>query len=173
MIETPRIILRPIAPHDREAIFSYRSDAETNQYQSWVPKTIEEVDQFIAKNPASFNQPETWFQLVISEQETNAIIGDMGVHFIDDYQVEIGFTLSKEKQGKGFATESVKALINYLFETLNKHRIIASIDPANTNSIRLLERVGFRKEAHFKQSLLINNQWVDDVIYGLLKSEWN
>ena len=173
MIEAERIILRPISIKDNEQVFNYRSDSETNKYQGFVPKELSEFDKFIAKNPTQFNQPESWFQLVIIEKKSNKIIGDIGVHFIgnDNFQCELGCTLSKKQQGKGFATEAMKATIDYLFKALNKHRITASIDPRNTSSIRLLENLNFRKEAHFKQSLLINGEWVDDIIYGLLKSE--
>ena len=172
MIESKRTLLRPIAESDKEAVFAYRSDAETNKYQGWIPKSLDEVKDFISRNPAKFNQADTWFQLVIIDQESDRLIGDVGIHFIDEQQVEIGCTLAKDIQGKGFATEALQTVINYLFKKLNKHRIIGSIDPLNTNSIGLLERLGFRKEAHFKQSLLINGEWVDDIIYAILKREW-
>jgi len=63
-------------------------------------------------------------------------------------------------------------VINYLFAGLNKHRIFASIDPNNENSIRLFERIGFRKEAHFVESLFINGKWEDDLIYSLIEKDW-
>ncbi|MEO6705452.1 MAG: GNAT family protein [Ginsengibacter sp.] len=175
MLETKRIKLRPIEINDNEEVFKYRSDAETNQYQGFVPKELKEVDEFIAKNPTEFNQPESWFQLVIIEKESGEIIGDVGVHFIgeDGFQCELGCTVSKKQQGKGFATEAMKITIDYLFNSLNKHRIIGSVDPENVSSIRLLERLSFRKEAHFKESLWVDEKWVDDVIYGLLKKEWD
>lgn len=174
MIETERVLLRPIESKDNEQIFSYRSDSETNKYQGFVPKELNEVDEFIAKNPIKFNQPESWFQLVIIEKKSNKIVGDIGVHFIgeDGFQCELGCTLSKKQQGKGFATEAMKVTIDYLFNSLNKHRIICSVDPQNISSIHLIERLTFRKEAHFKESLLVNGEWVDDVIFGLLKSDW-
>ncbi len=56
--------------------------------------------------------------------------------------------------------------------SINKHRIIASIDPINIASIKLIERLGFRKEAHFIESLFFHGQWVDDLIYALLEKEW-
>ncbi|WP_107037427.1 GNAT family N-acetyltransferase [Brumimicrobium mesophilum] len=174
MIESDKIKLRPIEAQDNAKVFSYRRDSVTNKYQGFVPKALHEVDAFIAKNPTDFNQPESWFQLVIIKKESNEIIGDIGIHFIGDdgFQCELGCTLSKKHQGKGFATDAMKITIDYLFTSLNKHRITASVDPKNTDSIRLLERLGFRNEAHFKESLFINGEWVDDVIYGLLKSEW-
>ncbi len=173
-IETDRIRLRPIELKDNTQVFDYRSDSESNKYQGFIPKELNEVDEFILKNPVKFNQPESWFQLVIIEKESNKIIGDIGVHFIgeDGFQCELGCTLSKKKQGKGLATEAMKITIDYLFNSLNKHRITGSVDPQNVSSIHLLERLNFRKEAHFKESLLIDGKWVDDVIFGLLENDW-
>ena len=70
------------------------------------------------------------------------------------------------------ATEALSALIDMLFDELAKHRIIASIDPRNEPSIRLMERLGFRKEAHFHRSIFMHGEWTDDVIYAMLQSEW-
>ncbi len=173
IIQTDRLTLRPINIEDKEAIFSYRSDVETNKYQGWIPKTLEDTESFIEKSAIKANIAGTWFQLVIIEKETKKIVGDIGIHFLDDdMQIEIGCTLNKNFQNIGYATEALKCIIDYLFKTLNKHRIFTSIDPDNTNSIRLVERIGFRKEAHFKESLFINEQWFDDVVYALLNKEW-
>ena len=176
ILETARTLLRSIEAADNQQVFDYRSDAEANKFQGWVPSSLEEVNAFIAKNPKEFNQSGTWFQLVIIEKLNHEIIGDIGVHFIDNgsdnFQCELGCTLNKKRYGKGFATETMRATIDYLFNELDKHRIIASVDPQNTSSIKLIERLGFRKEAHFIESLLIDGKWVDDIVYGLLKSEW-
>ena len=173
ILETDRLIIRPIKPEDKNEIFEYRSDTENNKYQGWIPKTTDEVETFIRKISKQIDKPGTWFQFVLIEKETQKIIGDIGIHFFDreNKQVEIGCTLNKIFQSKGYATESVKRVIDYLFKELNKHRIIASIDPHNKKSIRLVERIGFRKEAHFVESLFINEKWVDDLIYALIEKD--
>ncbi|KAM9985419.1 hypothetical protein ACTFIZ_008953 [Dictyostelium cf. discoideum] len=175
-IETERLILRDMKFEDKYDIFEYRSDAETNKYQSWIPNSLDDVEEFIKRNPNEFNKPNTWYQILIICKENNCIVGDIGIHFIDicsnNKQVEIGITLNKKYQKRGYAFESLNGIIQYLFKTLNKHRITASVDPNNINSIRLFEQLHFRKEAHFKKSLLINNEWVDDIIYALLSEEW-
>lgn len=173
-LETNRLIIRPITIDDRNEIFNYRRDKETNKFQGWIPENLEDVEVFIRKTSVQINEPNTWFQVVIIDKETQGIVGDIGIHFMDSdsKQVEIGCTLNKFFQNKGFATESLVKVIDYLFNDLNKHRIIASIDPNNTNSIRLVERIGFRKEAHFVESLLINGKWVDDLIYALIEKDW-
>ncbi len=174
-LSTPRLSLKPITIKDSEAIFTYRSDALTNQYQGWIPKSIEDVHHFISKIAPKINMPNSWFQFAIVLKETNELIGDIGIHFFDEEncQVELGCTLSKDQQAKGFANEALKTVIDYLFRELNKHRISCSIDPDNTASIKMVERLGFRKEAHFKQSICVDDKWYDDMVYALLRSEWN
>jgi len=174
-IITGRLSLRPVSITDSESILTYRSDAVENRYQGWIPKTIADVHDFIQNRVSGIiNVSDTWFQFVIILNSTGELIGDIGIHFLDmdEFQVEIGCTLNKQFQGKGYANEALQEIINYLFSGLKKHRIIASIDPRNKPSMRMVERLGFRKEAHFKESLLINGEWLDDVVYAILKHEW-
>ncbi len=172
-IKTNRLFLRTLDIQDKEVFYRYRSMAEVYKYQSWCPKDIGEVEKFIEENRKICpNTRNTWLQLAICLQD-GQLIGDMGIHFIEDnYQAEIGYTLSPAFQGKGYAIEAVKAILDYLFSKLKKHRITASVDPDNIKSIRLLENVGFRKEAHFIKSFRMNDQWYDDCIYAILTEEW-
>lgn len=175
-IKTTRLHIRPIDINDKAAMFTYRSDSETNKYLSFIPRTVDDVAEFILNSAKEFNIPGSWFQLAIVKKASTKMIGDIGIHFLasnnENKQVEIGYTLNKEYRGKGYATEALSAVIDYLFNVLNKHRITASIDPANQSSIKLVERLNFRKEAHFKESLFFHGKWVDDVIYALLAKEW-
>lgn len=171
---TERLLLRDITINDIQAIFDYRSDAEANKFQSWIPETLEDVDSFIQRNNKEFNQPESWYQVLITDKETKTVIGDVGIHFFgsENLQVELGITLNKFFYGKGYASEALKGVIDFLFNDLNKHRVMTSIDPDNIDSMKLVERIGLRKEGHFMKSLFWKNNWVDDVIYAILQEEW-
>lgn len=171
---TNRLLIRPIKELDAVAVFSYRSDRVTNQYQSWIPTNEKDVIDFIEKTTTDFNIPDTWFQAVMIQKETNELIGDIGIHFIgeDNEQVELGCTLARMHQRKGFATEALFEVIRHLFVDFKKHRIMASVDPRNINSVNLMEQLGFRKEAHFHQSMLIHGEWVDDLVFAMLQKEW-
>lgn len=174
-IISERLIMRTIQLSDSDSIFSYRSNAAINQYQGWIPKTIDDVHDFILNlTTPEINQSDTWFQFVIIKSDNTEIIGDIGVHFhaSDNSQVEMGCTLNYEYHGKGFAFEAVHAVINYLFDELGKRRIVASIDSRNHASIRLIERFGFRKKAHLKGNAAQNNACTDDLIYAILRDEW-
>lgn len=172
--ETERLVIRLAKPEDAAGIFSYRSDYDENKYQGWFPDSMEEVRDYIKNMPKVMDVADVCFQFVIILASENRLIGDMGIIFTNhnNMQAEIGCTLHKDYQRKGYATEALKAMVGFLFETLNKRRIIASIDPRNAPSIQLIERLGFRKEAHFRESYYLRGEWVDDIIYAKLKREW-
>ncbi|WP_461636964.1 GNAT family N-acetyltransferase [Labilibaculum euxinus] len=174
-LHSKRLCLQTIQNKHTKEVFDYRSDAKTNQYQGWIPKNIDDVYDFINnKVSKSIDQIDTWYQLVIICREDQKVIGDIGIHFLDadEKQVELGCTLAKSYHGKGFANEALSEVIKFLFTDLNKHRITASVDPANIKSIAMLERLDFRKEAHFIKSIFVDGEWIDDVIYAILKDEW-
>lgn len=174
-IETERLLLQALEPRDALAMYAYRSDPAVNRYQSWRPRGVQEVEKFIRNlEEIGFNREDTWSQLGVFRKETGALVGDLGVHFLPpgNRQVEIGFTIAPPCQRQGYATEAVGALIRYLFQTLGKHRVTASLDPRNAASIALLEKMGMRREAHFRQSIRTPDGWEDDLVYALLEDEW-
>jgi len=175
-IHTSRLLIRPVTIEDAQSMYRYRSDAEVNRFLPKEYHAVEDITDLIRRTASEINVPDTWFQLVLICKENGQLIGDVGLHFLasdgQHKQVEIGYTLAKNYHGKGYATEALRAILDHVFTTLQKHRVIASIDPENEASMRLLERLGFRKEAHFKESLFFRGRWADDVIYALLKLEW-
>jgi len=174
-IVTQRLYLRRLQSIDAETFYIHRSDPQVNKYQCWRPLSIEEIHAFINRQKELLpDTPDTWFQLAICDSQSGTMLGDCGLHFLDknSYQAEIGFTIYPPYQGHGYAAETVKAMMGYLFSELGKHRVFADVDPRNTPSVRVLERVGLRKEAHFRKSFWFDNEWVDDVIYALLAEEW-
>jgi RimJ/RimL family protein N-acetyltransferase len=144
------------------------------RYQTWEPGGLEEAARLIESVGAvRFDTPGTWCQLAVRLGGAGQLVGDLGVHFLEDgSQVEIGFTLAPAAQGRGLGTEAVTALLHYLFGPLHKHRVFASTDPRNEGSVRLLRRVGMRQEAHFRESLLFKGEWADDLVFAILASEW-
>ena len=116
----------------------------------------------------------TWFQMAIELAQTCPLIGDLGLHTLADRpgQAEIGFTLAREHQGKGYATEAVNRLLDYVFGVLGKHRVIAVTDARNAPAARLLERVGMRREGHFVENIWFKGEWADEYQYAMLEREW-
>lgn len=174
-IETPRLFLRPIALNDSASILKYRSDAETNRFQGWIPECLEDVQNFIVHRISpEINQPGTWFQMVIIRKDNGELIGDLGIHFPEEQplHVELGITLSKHQHGQGFAAEALNEVISHLFLKLEKQKIVVSIDPRNRPSIKLFERLGFVQEAFYEKSLFLNGEWADDLVMGVMRRNW-
>lgn len=174
-IITPRLALRDLEPSDGPRIFSYHRRPEVARFQSWGTDSVDSIQTYIrglaAIEPGT---PGKWYQVGIFLLDGGKLIGDTGFHVLehDPEQAEIGITLAPDFQGQGYASEALKALLSYIFTTQGKHRVFASVDPRNASSMKLLERIGMRKEAHFVRGLWFRGEWVDDVVFALLGEEW-
>jgi RimJ/RimL family protein N-acetyltransferase len=172
IIHTLRLHIKKIGLEDALDMFEYRSNGAVSKHQSFKPKTIDSVKIFLEKNTKEFNIQDKWFQFGV--YLNSKMIGDIGIHFIgpENMQCEIGYTISHQYQRNGYGKESVNGVVNYLFKEMNKHRIVASLNPKNKASIELLKSLGFRREGLFRKSILSNGNWEDDLIYALLREEW-
>lgn len=174
-IETPRLSLRSLTPSDAQRIFEYRSHPDVTRFQSWGSESVAAIQSFLqAQAEADPAVPGSWYQVGIFLLKEGALVGDCGFRILasDSRQAEVGIALTPEFQGQGYAAEALSALIDYLLLALGKHRVFGSVDPRNLRCVRLLQRVGMRKEGHFVQSLWFRGEWVDDLIFAVLASEW-
>lgn len=173
LYQTDRVVCREFRLEDLKTFAAYRALPKVARFQSWTEFTYDDaLALFETMNQVAFATIGHWFQLALVEKGTNQMIGDLAVHFVDDHQVEIGFTLDPQFQGKGFAREAVLGLLEFLFGKLALHRVTATTDTENIPSWRLLERVGFRREGHFKENIFFKGTWGSEFQYAMLASEW-
>jgi RimJ/RimL family protein N-acetyltransferase len=173
-LETPRLLLRPFRDNDIEALVAYRSDPDVERYQMWQNYNQAQGKDLISGNKELDFRMGGRFQIALEHKASHRLIGDLYLRIDENDRRlgEVGYTLAKEYQGQGLATEAMKALLKHCFETLKMHRLSATADPRNLPSLRLLERLGFRREAYFIKSLWFKGAWADDVVYGLLSEEF-
>jgi ribosomal-protein-alanine N-acetyltransferase len=102
------------------------------------------------------------------------LIGYFGFWRIDTHHCrgEIGYALHPNYWEKGYMKEAAFKLIEYGFSEIRLHSIEANVNPNNIPSIKLLEKIGFKKEAYFRENFLFNNEFVDSVIYSLLERDF-
>jgi RimJ/RimL family protein N-acetyltransferase len=171
VIRTPRLVLSVLGPDDLHGFHGYRCLPEVARFQGFAPTQPEESADFLERVAlARWNQVGCWYQLGI--RLDGALVGDLGVHFAEEEQCAFGVTLSPGRQGQGYATEAMQAVLSSLFDDLGKHRVHASVDPRNTPSVALMRRLGFRMEAHHVQSYQDGEGWADDLVFALLGREW-
>lgn len=102
------------------------------------------------------------------------MIGLVGHYRIqpENYRSEIGYMILPEYRNKGYVSEALKVLLDFGFNTLNFNSIEAVIDPDNLASEKVLQKNGFIKEAHLKENVYHNREFIDSVIYSILKRNY-
>ena len=172
-LKTERYMLRRFLTKDLAAFAKYRAIAEVAQYQSWSDYSYEDALRlYEGIDYNSFGAVGQWYQLAIVQSDSNILVGDLALHFVDELQVEVGFTVDPEYQRQGVAEEALQELLKYLFTHMGKHRVIAITDTLNIPSFKLLEKIGFRREAHYIQNIFFKGNWGDEYSYGMLKTEY-
>jgi RimJ/RimL family protein N-acetyltransferase len=144
---TERLRLRRSRPEDAEEISAYRSDPDVNRYQGWDrtdPSGIRaEIVEMAGRAPGARGG---WVQLTVEEREGGRLVGDVGLSAVDGEPgvVKIGYTIAPAAQGRGYATEAVRALVDYAFRRLGAELVRAYASAENAPSIRVAENVGMR-----------------------------
>lgn len=174
LFETPRLRLRRFRATDALPFCVYRSDPEVARYQGWSAPVPLDVAALLVKEFAGGDPGlPGWFQYAVELKADGSLIGDVGVHLNDNLmQAELGYTLAAGRQGLGYATEAVRAVLGDLFERRGLRRVSAVCDARNTASARLLERVGFLLEGERPAFTWHKGEWTDDLLYGLLADRW-
>jgi RimJ/RimL family protein N-acetyltransferase len=167
-LATPRLILRSIALADWPAIHRYMSDPVVTR---WLPDG--RLDEAQSEAFARQNAGRSARAVAVTERASGELIGHMPFHpWFGPATQEVGWVISPGRQGRGYATEAAAALIDYAFGELRCHRVIATCQPENGASWRIMEKLGMRREAHFRQALhRPSGEWWDEYFYALLADE--
>ena len=170
-IETERLFLDRVTDSDVQEVFELRSNPEAMKY---IPRPllknhedalehIRMIDEKIEENIGI-----NWGIRLKGNPKLLGIIGFYRMQ-PENYRSEIGYILSPDHHGKGIVSEAVNRLIEFGFEDLKLHSIEAIIDPENYASEKVLQKCGFVKEAHLKESDFWDGKFRDKVIYSLLE----
>lgn len=170
LLNTERLVLRPIVIEDAQELFFLRSDKEVMKFLDRpIMQYNEEALQLIQKITTDITNNEgiTWG---IALKTGSSLIGTIGFWRIikEHHRAEIGYMLHPAQQGKGIMQEAITAVIDYGFAGMKLHSIEANVNPGNTNSIRLLERNQFTREAYYRENYYFGGKFLDSAIYSLL-----
>jgi RimJ/RimL family protein N-acetyltransferase len=154
-LETPRLALRRSHGGDAEAIAAYRSDPEVHRYQGWertdTEGVREEIEAMASRAPG---EPDGWVQFSVESLETGRLVGDVGMSPAEGEPgvMKIGYTMDPAFQGQGYATEAVRALVAYAFDTLGADVVRAYASAENLPSIRVAEKAGLTLVERFERT---------------------
>ena len=165
--ETDRLILRRYKKSDLSDLYEYLSDKEVVKFEPYKPMNMQDAEN-------SLDWRISTDEMVAVELKSNhKMIGNVYLRKRDFDALEIGYVFNQKYWGKGYAKESCMELIKLAFSD-GIHRIYAECDPQNTSSWRLLEKLGFEKEAHLRKNIYFwkNEEnmpiWKDTFIYTKL-----
>jgi ribosomal-protein-alanine N-acetyltransferase len=167
--ETDRLLLRPIAVDDWRAIHRYMSDPDVTAFLPEGCLSEDGARAFAAKHAG--DEAEA---LAVVERVSGEFVGHMVFHpWFGPRTHEVGWVIGRPHQGRGHATEAAQSLLAYAFETLGCHRVIATCQPENPASWRVMEKLGMRREGHFRAGLFRGEDvWWDEYFYALLEAEY-
>ena len=135
---TARLLLRSITLDDWPAIHRYMSDPTVT---AWLPEGM--LDEAGAKAFAEMNAGENPKELAMLVAASGEFVGHMVFHpWVVVRTYEIGWVFDARHQRQGYATEAARSLLAYAFETLGCHRVIATCQPENVASWRVMEKLG-------------------------------
>ncbi len=166
--ETERLILRRYQKEDIQDLFEYLSDEEVVKYEPYKPMTFDE-----AKGNLEW-RISTDEMIAAELKKSHKMIGNVYLGRRDFDTLEMGYVFNRSYWGHGYAAESCNALIRQAFSN-GVHRVYAECDPDNKSSWKLLEALGFRREAHFRKNVYFWKDetgkaiWKDTYVYAKLK----
>ena len=174
-IETQRLLLREFTFDDWAAVLAYQSDPRYQQYYPLAERTAIEAQNFVHMFLAQQReQPRRKFQLAVTLKSEHKLIGSCGLR-LDSAGVsqgDIGFEISPDHWGSGYATEAALVMVKYGFNSHHLHRIWSWCIAENRASARVLEKVGMRLEGRLRENEYFKGRWWDTRMYGMLESEW-
>lgn len=163
-LRSERLRLRRSRPEDAETISAYRSIPEVGRYQGWErtdPQGVrEQIGEMAERAPGELGG---WVQFSVEERESGRLVGDVGLSPAEGEPgvIKVGYTISPDAQGRGYATEAVRALVDYVFDELGVDVVRAYASEENEPSIRVAQKVGMRLVQR------LEHRYGDEVWYGV------
>lgn len=173
-LQSPRCILRPIVAADTEILYRIWSDVEVTEYLVMDP--FQSVEQAAAMIRLLNNLPDAGegMRWAVEERHSSRVIGTCGFHkaSFEHRKTEIGYEIDRACWGQGLMQEALNAMLSHCYDVLNFNRIEALVTKGNQRSEGLLTRSGFRQEGMLRDYEWARGRFQDQIIFSLLKREW-
>lgn len=174
-LETPRLVLRPLRIDDAEQMFVWTSDPQVTPHMSWPAHTdVEETRALLRTWVDAYQDPATLDWAVCLREPEPVLIGRMNVvRRVESVDLlEVGYVFGRTWWGQGYATETLRAVIDHLFAVVGANKVEATHDPRNVASGRVMEKAGMTTEGIRRASHRSSLGICDSQYHGMLRSEW-
>jgi RimJ/RimL family protein N-acetyltransferase len=172
-LETERLVLRPYNDGDLENLHAVYSQPEVARWLYYGPSTLEESRAKLARKIAGGELTEENGLCAAVQLRDGTYVGDAVLFYgsVEHKTVEVGFAFDPRHQGKGYATETARALLDWAFSR-GFHRVVGRLEARNAASARVLEKLGMRREGLLVENEWVKNEWQSELVYAMLEREW-
>jgi RimJ/RimL family protein N-acetyltransferase len=173
-LTTERLNLRSITHRDDDAFMRIFSNPETMKYWSREPFESPEEARKMVQEEIDWGESGKCANWGVAFPEGDALIGKVNLFNFEEQhcRAEVGYAFNPLHWNRGFATEAVRAVLDYAFGPLGLHRIEADVDPENLASLSLLKKFGFTREGYLHDRFMVHGVWHDSVVLGLLDTDY-
>ncbi len=175
-ILTARLSLRPYADGDFDGLYAIQSSDEVARWLYNDALDQEKTRDLLARKVrgSALEAEGDWLSAAVTLRDDGELVGDVALQWVSELHrcCEVGFSFNPAHQGRGYATEAVRALLPFVFETMGCHRLIGRTELRNFGSARVLEKLGMRLEARLIENEWVKGEWQSELDYALLASEW-
>ncbi len=175
-LESDRLVLKELSWYYLKSIHFLYSNPEVDQFNTiGIPKSIDDTREIIRDVIEDKGKDKrTKYSWVILIKSGSIFLGEIGLNLAPERfrMAEIYYNLVPDRWGRGFATEAARRILDFAFYELNLHRIIAGVATGNTGSIRVLEKLGMKREGMHRDILPIRGEWKDNFSYAILENEY-
>ena len=172
-LEAPRLILRRAEIEDAEAMFNnWANDCEVTKYLTWQPHGNIEITKNLLANWVECYEKEDYYLWMIVLKEINEPIGSIMVSSVGRAQsAHVGYCIGKKWWHQGIMSETLKRVMDFLFDEVGYHRVEAMHDSNNPNSGKVMVKCGMKYEGTLRMADRNNQGICDACYYGLLANE--
>lgn len=175
-IETDRLILRTFERSDLDGLAAYHTLPSMQRYVFTRTRGADEVAGAlnIMRGHVSLQRPGDTLTLAMLRKGDRVLIGHVSLHWSDATagQGEVRFCINPSYSGQGFTREAISAVLDMAFDHFHIHRIFIRSDGRNHHSIKLLQNLGMRLEAHYREHALFQGEWDEELHFAILDREW-
>ncbi len=173
-LRTPRLRIREFIDTDYIGLRDMDARAEFNTYEREYASesdTHQSLDESIG---AQLEIPRTVYRMAITIHPSNTVKGVINIrlNIAKIREWEVGWAIHPDEWGKGYATEAARNIINWAFQTLNIHRVVAFCHADNSASVRVMEKLGMRRDGRLRETRWLYGKWWDEYVYAVLEREW-
>lgn len=175
-IETSHLLLRPFERADVEAVARYHTLPVVQRYLERPTRYREDVAAAVElmRNQVVLHRPGDTLSLAVVRKGDRALVGQVHLKWSDATasQGEVRFAIDPAQSGRGYLTEALRAMFDLAFDHFRVHRLLVRCDGKCHHSVKLMQKLGMRLEAHYREHALFQGEWDEELHFAILDREW-